>query len=133
MQLSDSRRAFSLDKGSARRDTDNRIINNPFNRTMAHLPTVSFEHQNQGLQVGQNYAPINAEFYLPPGRFISATSNQAMLTSPEQPETTPQPFAVIPFCRDPDFVNRGDILDRIDRRCSEPAGRVALVGLGGVG
>ncbi|KAK4205945.1 P-loop containing nucleoside triphosphate hydrolase protein, partial [Rhypophila decipiens] len=39
----------------------------------------------------------------------------------------------IPFSRDPDFVNRGDILDRIHVRCSEPAGRVALVGLGGVG
>ena len=44
-----------------------------------------------------------------------------------------QPLATIPFRRDPDFVNRGDILDQIDQRCSEPAGRVALVGLGGVG
>ncbi|KAH8894462.1 hypothetical protein GQ53DRAFT_839546 [Thozetella sp. PMI_491] len=43
------------------------------------------------------------------------------------------PSAAIPFSRDSDFVNRGDILDQIDRRCSEPAGRVALVGLGGVG
>ncbi|KAK3340812.1 hypothetical protein B0H65DRAFT_529706 [Neurospora tetraspora] len=39
----------------------------------------------------------------------------------------------VPFSRDPDFVNRGDVLDQIDQRCSEPAGRVALVGLGGVG
>ncbi|RMZ89960.1 hypothetical protein DV736_g2790, partial [Chaetothyriales sp. CBS 134916] len=44
-----------------------------------------------------------------------------------------QPFPIIPFRRDPDFVNRGDILDQIDKRCSEPAGRVALVGLGGIG
>ncbi|KAK3940980.1 hypothetical protein QBC46DRAFT_458585 [Diplogelasinospora grovesii] len=43
------------------------------------------------------------------------------------------PFATIPFCRDPDFVNRGDILEQIHQRCSEPADRVALVGLGGVG
>ncbi|KAK3947546.1 kinesin light chain [Pseudoneurospora amorphoporcata] len=48
-------------------------------------------------------------------------------------ETPSPPFATIPFSRDPDFVNRGDILDQIDQRCSEPAARVALVGLGGVG
>ncbi|KAK3947691.1 hypothetical protein QBC32DRAFT_318570 [Pseudoneurospora amorphoporcata] len=41
--------------------------------------------------------------------------------------------ATIPFSRNPDFVNRENILDQIDQRCSEPAGRVALVGLGGVG
>ncbi|KAH7636086.1 hypothetical protein B0T09DRAFT_391028 [Sordaria sp. MPI-SDFR-AT-0083] len=40
---------------------------------------------------------------------------------------------VIPFSRDPDFVNRGEILDQIDQQCSKPAARVALVGLGGVG
>ncbi|KAK3681825.1 hypothetical protein B0T22DRAFT_445427 [Podospora appendiculata] len=48
-------------------------------------------------------------------------------------ETPPKPFAIIPFSRDPDFVNRGDIINQIDKRCSEPAARVALVGLGGVG
>ncbi|KAK4674582.1 hypothetical protein QC763_0025790 [Podospora pseudopauciseta] len=51
----------------------------------------------------------------------------------ERPETPPKPFTTIPFSRDRDFVNRGDILEQIDRRCSEPAARVALVGLGGVG
>jgi hypothetical protein len=51
----------------------------------------------------------------------------------ERRETPLIPFATIPFSRDPDFVNRGDILDQIDHRCSEPAARVALVGLGGVG
>jgi hypothetical protein len=55
------------------------------------------------------------------------------LTFLERLETPPPPFATIPFSRDPDFVNRGDILDQIDKRCSEPAARVALVGLGGVG
>ncbi|KAK3903024.1 P-loop containing nucleoside triphosphate hydrolase protein, partial [Staphylotrichum tortipilum] len=72
---------------------------------------------NQGLQVGQNLGSINAEFHLPP----------------ERRETPPAPSAAIPFSRDPDFVNRGDIIDQIDQRCSEPAARVALVGLGGVG
>ncbi|KAK3347571.1 LOW QUALITY PROTEIN: Tetratricopeptide repeat-domain-containing protein [Neurospora tetraspora] len=80
---------------------------------MAQIPSASFGPLNQGLQVGQSYAPIN--FHLPPERL----------------ETPPPPFATIPFSRDPDFVDRGDILDQIDQRCSEPAGRVALVGLGG--
>ncbi|KAK4032308.1 kinesin light chain [Parachaetomium inaequale] len=81
------------------------------------MPSASFGPQNHGLQVGQNYGPISAEFHLPP----------------ERPETPPSPFATIPFSRDPDFVNRGDILDQVDQRCSAPAARVALVGLGGVG
>ncbi|KAK7423730.1 hypothetical protein QQX98_000920 [Neonectria punicea] len=72
---------------------------------------------NHGFQVGQSYGTINAAFHLPP----------------EPSEPPPVPFAAIPFRRDPDFVNRGDILDQIDRVCSEPAGRVALVGLGGIG
>ncbi|KAK3394969.1 P-loop containing nucleoside triphosphate hydrolase protein [Podospora didyma] len=72
---------------------------------------------DQGLQLGQNYGPIATKIRLPP----------------ERPETPPQPFATIPFSRDPDFVNCGDILDQIDKRCSEPAARVAVVGLGGVG
>ena len=53
--------------------------------------------------------------------------------SAERAETRPAPFTIIPFSRDSDFVDRGDILEQIRRRCSEPAGRVALVGLGGIG
>ncbi|KAK3687150.1 P-loop containing nucleoside triphosphate hydrolase protein [Podospora appendiculata] len=78
------------------------------------MHSTSLGSGNQGLQVGHNYGSINTEFHLPL-------------------ETPPKPFATIPFSRDPDFVNRGDILDQIDERCSEPAARVALVGLGGVG
>ncbi|KAK4065260.1 hypothetical protein Trihar35433_7380 [Trichoderma harzianum] len=51
----------------------------------------------------------------------------------ERRETLPRPFPLIPFNRDPDFVSRRDILDQISARCLDPAGRVALVGLGGVG
>ncbi|KAL5087837.1 hypothetical protein Trisim1_007488 [Trichoderma cf. simile WF8] len=51
----------------------------------------------------------------------------------ERRETPPPPSQLIPFPRDPDFVNRGDILGQISTRYLEPAGRVALVGLGGVG
>ncbi|KAK4183100.1 kinesin light chain, partial [Podospora australis] len=84
---------------------------------MSQMHSASFGSQNQGFQVGQSYGSINTEFHLPP----------------ERPETPPKPFATIPFSRDLDFVDRGDILDQVDRRCSEPAARVALVGLGGVG
>ncbi|KAL8366542.1 hypothetical protein RB595_010412 [Gaeumannomyces hyphopodioides] len=49
------------------------------------------------------------------------------------PETPPQPFASIPFSRDADFVGRGDVLAQLRQRCSEPASRMALVGLGGIG
>lgn len=45
----------------------------------------------------------------------------------------PKPSSTVPFRRDCDFVDRGDLLSRVDERCSQPAGRAALVGLGGVG
>ncbi|KAH7400586.1 putative kinesin [Phaeosphaeria sp. MPI-PUGE-AT-0046c] len=51
----------------------------------------------------------------------------------ERPETPPQPSCFVPFCRDRDFVDRGTLLDQISERCSAPASRIALVGLGGVG
>jgi hypothetical protein len=46
---------------------------------------------------------------------------------------SPQPFAAIPFSRDPGFVNRGDIIYQIHQKSAKPPRRVALVGLGGVG
>jgi hypothetical protein len=35
---------------------------------MMQMLSASFGPQNQGLQVGQNYGPINTEFHLPPGK-----------------------------------------------------------------
>ncbi|KXX73589.1 hypothetical protein MMYC01_210373 [Madurella mycetomatis] len=52
---------------------------------------------------------------------------------PEQPEIPPPPFATILLSRDRDFADCGDILEQIDKRCPEPAARVAFVGLSGVG
>ncbi|MCJ1424485.1 hypothetical protein MMC29_002373 [Sticta canariensis] len=46
--------------------------------------------------------------------------------------TTLIPLSTAPFRRDPDFVDR-EILAEIDKKCSKPASRAALVGLGGVG
>jgi hypothetical protein len=44
-----------------------------------------------------------------------------------------EPFSTVPFSRDPDFVDRPDILAWIHEKCVRPAARAALVGLGGVG
>ncbi|KAH8707088.1 hypothetical protein GQ44DRAFT_817933 [Phaeosphaeriaceae sp. PMI808] len=48
----------------------------------------------------------------------------------EHPETPPLPACFVPFGRDPDFVDRATLLDQIREKCSVPASRVALVGLG---
>ena len=49
------------------------------------------------------------------------------------PPTLPCPSSTIPFARDPDFVDRGAIVDQLLQKCALPASRTALVGLGGVG
>ncbi|KAK3899623.1 hypothetical protein C8A05DRAFT_36745 [Staphylotrichum tortipilum] len=52
---------------------------------------------------------------------------------PEPPSVSPKPCAKIPISRRPGFVNRGDIIKQMYKKCAEPPQRVALVGLGGVG
>ncbi|KAH7069948.1 P-loop containing nucleoside triphosphate hydrolase protein, partial [Paraphoma chrysanthemicola] len=83
---------------------------------MAHpSTTTTFSgHQNEGLQVGHNSGSIH-------------------VAAPERRETPPRPACFVPFRRDPDFVDRGTLLDKIREQCAAPASRVALVGLGGVG
>ena len=49
------------------------------------------------------------------------------------PQAPLQPSSNVPFRKDDDFVERGDVLARITERCSRPAGRAALVGFGGFG
>ncbi len=49
------------------------------------------------------------------------------------PPTLPCPSSNIPFARDPDFVNRGAIVDQLHQKSALPASRTVLVGLGGVG
>jgi hypothetical protein len=44
-----------------------------------------------------------------------------------------KPSSNVPFRKDEDFVDRGNILARVDERCSRLAGRAALVGFGGFG
>lgn len=49
-----------------------------------------------------------------------------------QQPLVPNRSSTVPFRRDRDFVHR-NILHDIHTKCSEPASRLALVGLGGVG
>ena len=90
---------------------------------------------NQGVQFGYNSGSIESHFHAPAGKCPSPAPTNPGLTmlSLERPETPPQPSCFVPFRRDPDFVDRGTLLDQICERCSGPASRVALVGLGGVG
>jgi hypothetical protein len=51
----------------------------------------------------------------------------------EPPETPPNPLSTVPFRHDPDYVQRGSLIEEIDSKLLQPSARVALVGLGGVG
>ncbi|CAG8898829.1 unnamed protein product [Penicillium egyptiacum] len=75
--------------------------------------SVSFGGINSGNQVGINYGSI----HLPQ----------------ERPQTPPPPLSTVPFRRDPDFVDRGSLLDQIYEKGTTPGAWIALVGLGGVG
>ncbi|KAL6240402.1 hypothetical protein RBB50_012684 [Rhinocladiella similis] len=91
---------------------------------MAQQPVQAFDTTfegttNSGLQQGAFFSQQTNHFYA------------AGLTSPP-PRPPPPPSAIIPFCRDRDFVERG-VLNDIWQRAFEPAARIGLVGLGGVG
>jgi hypothetical protein len=51
----------------------------------------------------------------------------------QQPQQKRNAVSTIPFRRDPDFVDRPDLLNWAHEKCSAPGSRAALVGLGGVG
>lgn len=46
---------------------------------------------------------------------------------------SPQPSSAIPFTRDPYYVDRDDIMDKVQKLCTRHTRRAALTGLGGVG
>ncbi|KAH6648299.1 hypothetical protein BKA67DRAFT_521943 [Truncatella angustata] len=54
-------------------------------------------------------------------------------TGSSQTERAPHPSALLPYGRDSDFVERGEVLNGIHRKCVKPGSRTALVGLGGIG
>lgn len=77
--------------------------------------TTSFTNTtNHGAQVGQNYGTVVNNFGA-------------------QHEIPPAPSSFVPFPRDPQFVDRGTLLDQIHERCFLQTKWTALVGLGGVG
>jgi hypothetical protein len=43
------------------------------------------------------------------------------------------PMSIIPFKRDPDFVEPEGLLDQIHQKCTVPGSWTALVGIGGTG
>ncbi|KAK1969104.1 TPR-like protein [Colletotrichum sublineola] len=49
------------------------------------------------------------------------------------PDRPRKPFSNVPFPPDPDFVDRPRITAWLRDKCNQPAGRAALVGLGGIG
>ena len=61
---------------------------------------------------------------------VGNSANIGLFLSAQEPK--PRPCSTVPFRRDNDFVYR-DTLAEIHARCAQPAARVALVGLGGVG
>ena len=85
--------------------------------------------------MGQNYGPISAEFYLLLGKVTVAPCGPIGCPANFVRSTGNTAAAVCynPFLPRPQFVNRGDTLGQVHKRCSEPAGCVALVDLGGVG
>ncbi|KAF7509983.1 hypothetical protein GJ744_007297 [Endocarpon pusillum] len=75
---------------------------------------------NHGLQQGHISGQQTIYFYAPG----SAASSL--------PRPPPSPSAIIPFRRDRDFVER-KVLNDVWQRACQPAARIGLVGLGGVG
>ena len=90
---------------------------------------------SQALQVGLS-SSIKTHIHAPGKCPSASTLADAALTTlldAERPETPQRPSCFVPFRRDADFVDRGTLLNQIRERCSAPASRIALVGLGGVG
>ncbi|GAB7336855.1 hypothetical protein MBLNU13_g00421t2 [Cladosporium sp. NU13] len=80
----------------------------------------TFGDSNCGFQAGMIDGNVNIGFH--------------RHDAPERPETPPVPAStILPFDRDPDYVERGSLLEEIGAKLARPAARVALVGLGGVG
>lgn len=80
------------------------------------MTSVSFGNDNTGVQVGVNHGPIYVGKEVPSGR----------------PESC-SPTSTVPYARDSDFVQRGVLLEEIQKKISSPGDWIALVGLGGVG
>jgi hypothetical protein len=65
-------------------------------------------------------------------RYFRPTANIPTTDSKEAGDYAERPSSFVPFPRDPDFINRGTLIDQIDEKCSALMTRRALVRLGGV-
>lgn len=72
-------------------------------------------------------------FTLSPVRPMIVREAPSNRVFPDRAETPPSPLSTVPFPRDPDYTDRGPLLDEIHQKLAMPAARAALVGLGGVG
>lgn len=100
----------------------------------------NFGHSNHGFQAGTITGNVTTEFHShAPGKLIwlLVIETYRELTAdatPEPPEIPSTPLStILPFDRDPDYVQRASLFEEISVKLSGPAARVALVGLGGVG
>ena len=106
--------------------------------TTVNPPTSFAGDNNQGFQVGSNQGNVHVSFGAQPGssKMLDETQARWRLTVlsclVEGSPPKPNPSSTVPFRRDSDFVYR-DILAEVKEKCSKPASRAALVGLGGVG
>lgn len=91
---------------------------------------------NHGFQLGHNagsvyYTTNVSQTGMKAGLSCSIHAKDVLLLAAPL-HSQPRPSSTVPFRRDPDYVQRG-VFDELWRRRMEPASRVALVGLGGVG
>ncbi|KAH7108877.1 P-loop containing nucleoside triphosphate hydrolase protein, partial [Dendryphion nanum] len=82
---------------------------------------------------GSQYNAHTQNIHVPPGRLGDGPCSATLTVMLEPVETPPSSSCTIPFCHDPDFIDRGTLLDQVLKKCSAPASKIALVGLGGVG
>jgi hypothetical protein len=106
--------------------------------TTSHANTSFPGDNNRGAQFGSVVGNVSLNFVDRGGASVMASgvvirTLMECLATVESLEPRPNPSSTVPFYHDPDFVDRGDILAQIDQKCSAPASRTALVGLGGVG
>jgi hypothetical protein len=61
---------------------------------------------------------------------VNANNVESMI---DQSDSKSVPSSTVPFRRDPDFVDRGTLLNEVNRKCVVSGSRTALFGLGGIG
>lgn len=92
--------------------------------------------RNQGFKLAYNSGRVDVNYYIAQsGMFYNKPLLETVLiywSGLSAQESKPRPCATVLFRLDNDFVYR-DTLAEIHARCAQPAARVALVGLGGVG